>query len=109
MNVQKCPNCSANMLLVNNSDGTTSFKCEYCGTIINNRPKNISEKVMAFVNKAVNAVRDDDPFKNLSPEKREELQKRIDAANEKQKAAYERYIEKKVKMYERYAEKRAKH
>lgn len=109
MENQKCPNCSAPMILINNRDGTTSYECKYCGYVLNNRPKTTSDKIFSFINRAVNALKDEgDAFAGVSADKKAELEQRISAANEKRQAAYDKYIEKKVKAYEKRMEKLTK-
>ena len=107
---QKCPNCSAPMLLINNRDGTTSDKCDYCGYEHKNLPKTTTDKVFTFMKRAVNALKDDDsdPFPGVSPEKKAELEQRLAVINEKRQAAYDRAMEKKMKAYEKYVNKLAK-
>ena len=109
MNDQKCPNCAASMILVNNRDGTDSYKCEYCGHVINNRPKTAADRVFSFVKRAVNALKDDDdPLAGVSPEKRAELEERLRRANEKRQAIYDKAKEKEIKAYEKYMDKMSK-
>ena len=108
MDNQKCPNCAAPMILINNRDGTTSYRCNYCGYEYNNRPKNATERVFSFINRAVNALKDDEPFAGASPEKKAELDARLKIVNEKRQAIYDKAMEKKMKAYEKYVEKRIK-
>lgn len=107
MERQKCENCSAPMALIHNRDGTDSYKCEYCGALINIRPKTASDKIFTFVNRAINAMKDDGkPV--VSPEKQAEFDQRIAAINEKKQQAYEKYMEKRLKAYEKYVDKRSR-
>lgn len=100
MENQKCPNCSAPMRLKNNADGTNSFVCEYCGSVINNLPKTTADKIFSFVNRAVNALKDPSP-EELSPE-----QKAIqDAYKERQEIMYQRYLEKRLHQAQKLLDK----
>ena len=69
MENQKCPNCSANMILINNRDGTTSYKCEYCGNIISIQPESLTEKLFVMTKRAINAYNEyKDPLSKLPTE-----------------------------------------
>lgn len=62
MENQKCQQCSAPMVLINKRDGTNAYVCEYCGYVLDIRPKTASDKVFSFVNRAINALKDDSPI-----------------------------------------------
>ena len=69
MQSEKCPNCNANMILKENRDGTSSFLCEYCGHVIYVQPKTISDKLMVFTKRAINAYNEhNDPLHGLPTE-----------------------------------------
>lgn len=109
MDNQKCSNCAAPMILVNNRDGTTSYKCEYCGYVFNNKPKTTTDKVFAFINRAVNALKeDDDPFAGVSQEKKAELEQRMSAINAKRQAAYDKIMDRRMKAYEKRVDRLSK-
>lgn len=108
MDNQKCPNCAAPMILKNNRDGTTSYSCDYCGYVLNNRPKTAADKVFTFLNRAINTLKDDEPFAGASPEKKAELEARLKTVNEKRQAIYDKAMEKKMKAYEKYMDKMLK-
>lgn len=100
MENQKCPSCSAPMHLINNSDGTDSYVCDYCGSVINNRPKTTSDKVFSFINRAINALKDNSEDK-LTPE-----QKAIrDAVNERNALIHQQYLEKRMRQAQKSLEK----
>ena len=104
MEQQKCAQCSAPMILINKRDGTDAYICEYCGYTIDILPKTASDKIFSFVNRAINALKDDVPSEPVSP-KQEEYEKRMRELNERiQQSAYEKRMERVIK----YAEKRAK-
>ena len=106
----QCPNCSANMIMVSNSDGTKSYKCQYCGGKFPIPAKTISDKVFAFVNRVANAFSDKpdtdkprDDFPGITdPAKKAEMQARLDELNKRRQVAYEKYQEKRLKSYEKY-------
>lgn len=109
MDNQKCPNCAAPMMLINNRDGTTSYKCEYCGYVFNNRPKTATDKVFSFINRAVNALKEDsDPLSGISPEKRAEFEQKYNTIKQKEQELYEKAQEKRMKTYEKILNKRMK-
>ena len=107
MTNQKCQNCSAPMTLIQNRDGTDSYKCAYCGAVINIRPKTVSDKVFTFINRAANALKDDGTSA-MSPEKKTAYDERLAAINEKRQQAYDKYMEKRLKSYEKYIDKHLK-
>lgn len=108
MQNQKCPNCSASMIVVTNEDGTNSYACEYCGNVIRIQPKSASDKIFAFVNRVINALDDNKRKSPISTEKQEEFDARLAAINEKRQKAYEKYQNKRQQEYEKYQEKRLK-
>lgn len=71
----KCPDCAANMTLVNHFDGTGKYKCEYCG-------KEIPVKIQ------MPAVSDDPAFDAMVLE----LRRRISEASGKEKAKLEKKL-----------------
>lgn len=113
MEQTKCPNCSASMILVSNSDGTKSYKCQYCGGKFPIPAKTVSDKVFAFVNRVANAFSDNpdtdqprDDFPGiLDPAKKAEMQARFDELNRRRQQAVERYQEKRLKAYEKYVDR----
>ena len=60
MEQQKCNQCSAPMTLITKRDGTNAYRCEYCGAVIDIIPKTTSDKVFSFINRAINAIRDEE-------------------------------------------------
>lgn len=90
---QKCPNCSANMILKNNRDGTTSYHCEYCGNIIDIQPKTTADKLFTFVNRAVNAINERMDPTIKQQEFIDELKELRDKATGKRRARLEKQIE----------------
>lgn len=105
MTNQKCQNCSAPMELIQNRDGTDSYKCSYCGAVIHIRAKTASDKVFAFINRAANALKDDGSSA-MSPEKKAVYDEKLAAINEKRQQAYDKYMEKRLKSYEKYIDKK---
>lgn len=103
MENQKCQQCSAPMVLINKRDGTNAYVCEYCGYVLDIRPKTTSDKVFSFVNRAINALKDDSPI--VSSPKQEEYDRRMEAVNEKLQKSYERAYEKRMERCIKYAEK----
>ena len=99
MPAQKCPDCSANMILVNNRNGTTSFHCEYCGKIIDNRPASNADKVFSLVNRAINAYNEykenssGDPYLD---QRIADLRKRLEFASGKERAKLEKKLEREL-------------
>ena len=106
MDSQKCPQCAAQMILVNKRDGTDAYVCEYCGNIIDIRPKTASDRIFSFVNRAINALKDDTPA--VSSAKQEEYNRRMAEIDRKLQESHERAYEKRMDSRLKYAEKRAK-
>lgn len=99
MTDQKCPSCSEPMRVINNADGTDSFVCEYCGSVINNRPKTTSDKVFAFINRAINALKEDET--KLTPEQ----QAAREAVNERNALIHHQYLEKRMREAQKRLDK----
>lgn len=92
MAVQKCPDCAANMILVNNRDGTTSYHCEYCGKTIDIHPETTADKLFTFAKRAVNAISDRvDPIRQQEAFL-EDLRRIRDNSTGKKRARLERQI-----------------
>ena len=108
MDRQQCPNCNAPMNLFSNRDGTDSYQCAYCGTVVNNRPKTVSDKVFAFINRAANALKEDEKPLFSDPAKQAAYDERLAAANKKREEAREKYLEKRLKAYEKYVDKHSR-
>ena len=105
MENQKCPQCAAPMVLINKRDGTNAYVCEYCRYVLDIRPKTTADKVFSFVNRAINALKDDEPA--VQSPKQEEYDRRMAEINEKLQKSHERAYEKRMERCLKYAEKRA--
>lgn len=79
MSTYKCPDCAANMTLIDNFDGTGFYRCEYCGKSI---PVRI-QRPQISKDPAFNAMIQD-------------LQRRITAADGKEKAKLEKKLAKEL-------------
>lgn len=118
MEEQKCSQCGATMILVHNRDGSSSYKCEYCGHRIDIRPQTASDHISTFINRAINAVSEakESLKENLGmneavqidPKKQQEYDERLAAINAKHQKAYEKRMEQRLKYYDKYMEKRNK-
>ena len=100
---QKCPDCGANMLLLNNRDGTISYLCKYCGKRFDVQPVSTSDKLFAFAKRAINAInerREEDDYDPYLDQHIATLRKKLETASGKERAKLEKRLEKDLQYRE---------
>lgn len=115
MEQNKCPNCSSNMTLIRNADGTESYKCHYCGNIVPIRAKTTTDKIFSFLHKVTASMNESeyDRDKRMAeqiqdPVRRARALEEIEARLERELHAAHIQEERRLQKLEKYNEKRQK-
>lgn len=90
MERQQCPNCSAPMILITKRDGTSAFKCEYCGSQVDILTHKTSDRVFAFINRVADAFDAPAPETKITPKQKKTLVEKMDEIERAAKALDQR-------------------